>query len=127
REASRAFIGPRTPLELRLVRIWEEVLGVQPGGGRDNFFELGGHSLLTLRLQSAIRAKLGRPLPVTALFQNPTVEHLAKLLHEDAGPWSPLVELQDGDGRRPFFCVHPVGGSVLPYAELARRLGPEQP
>ncbi len=127
REASRAFIGPRTPLELRLVRIWEEVLGVQPVGVRDNFFELGGHSLLTLRLQSAIRAKLGRPLPVTALFQNPTVEHLAKLLHEDAGPWSPLVELQAGDGRRPFFCVHPVGGSVLPYAELARRLGPEQP
>ncbi|HEY0093842.1 MAG TPA: alpha/beta fold hydrolase, partial [Archangium sp.] len=28
---------------------------------------------------------------------------------------------------RAFFCVHPVGGSVLCYAELARALGPDQP
>src|SRR5262249_43691494 len=26
-----------------------------------------------------------------------------------------------------FFCVHPVGGNVICYAELARQLGPEQP
>lgn len=29
--------------------------------------------------------------------------------------------------RPPFFCVHPIGGSVLAYRELASRLGPEQP
>jgi thioesterase domain-containing protein len=27
----------------------------------------------------------------------------------------------------PFFCVHPVGGAVFCYLELARRLGPDQP
>ncbi|RKH72154.1 non-ribosomal peptide synthetase [Corallococcus interemptor] len=127
REPSGALLGPRTPLELQLVRIWEEVLGVHPIGVRDNFFELGGHSLLTLRLQSAIHARLGRSLPVAALFQNPTVEHLAGLLR-DAAPWTPLVALQQGqEGVRPFFCVHAVGGSVVPYAELARALGPAQP
>ncbi|QAT87101.1 long-chain-fatty-acid--CoA ligase [Corallococcus coralloides] len=128
REATRTLVAPRTPLELRLVRIWEEVLGVHPIGVRDNFFELGGHSLLTLRLQSAIRARLGRPLPVAALFQNATVEHLAGLLRDDAAPWTPLVALQEGqEGARPFFCVHAVGGNVAPYAELARALGPKQP
>ena len=30
-------------------------------------------------------------------------------------------------GRRPLFCVHPVGGEVAAYRELARRLGPAQP
>jgi len=29
--------------------------------------------------------------------------------------------------RRPLFCVHPVGGEVAAYRELARRLGPDQP
>ncbi|NNC02416.1 amino acid adenylation domain-containing protein [Corallococcus exiguus] len=127
REPTRTLVGPRTPLELQLVRIWEEVLGVHPIGVRDNFFELGGHSLLTLRVQSAIHARLGRTLPVAALFQNATVEHLAGLLR-DAAPWTPRVALQKGrKGVRPFFCVHAVGGSVVPYAELARALGPEQP
>ncbi|MBN8226639.1 amino acid adenylation domain-containing protein [Corallococcus macrosporus] len=127
REPAAPLLGPRTPLELQLVRIWEEVLGVHPIGVRDNFFELGGHSLLTLRLQSALRARLGRTLPVSALFQNPTVEHLAGLLR-DAASWTPLVALQKGqEGVRPFFCVHAVGGSVVPYAELARALGRHQP
>ena len=27
----------------------------------------------------------------------------------------------------PFFCVHPIGGHVFAYHELARRLGPDQP
>jgi len=35
-----------------------------------------------------------------------------------------LVELASGDGP-PFFCVHPAGGGVLCYAELARLMGPQ--
>lgn len=40
---------------------------------------------------------------------------------------SPLVALQKGGGRRPFFCVHPSGGNVLCYADLANLIGSEQP
>ncbi|MFY0521989.1 alpha/beta fold hydrolase [Archangium gephyra] len=96
-------------------------------GVQDNFFELGGNSLLVIRLLSRIRAVTGRSLPVAALFQNATVEHLAGLLREEAGPWSPLVELNRGGEKRPFFCVHPVGGTVLGYVELCRALAPDQP
>ncbi len=39
----------------------------------------------------------------------------------------PLVLIQSAGRERPFFCVHPVGGNVLCYAELARQLGPERP
>jgi thioesterase domain-containing protein len=126
-ELPRSIIGPRTALELRLVRLWEELLGVHPIGVRDNFFELGGHSLLAIRLLARIRGSMGRSLPVSALFQKATVEHLASLLGREAGPWSPLVEFRGGGDRRPFFCVHPVGGTVLAYTELASLLGPEQP
>jgi thioesterase domain-containing protein len=40
---------------------------------------------------------------------------------------SPLVELQPGTARLPFFCIHPVGGNVFCYVELARALGDDLP
>ncbi|RKH42398.1 amino acid adenylation domain-containing protein, partial [Corallococcus llansteffanensis] len=122
------FIAPRDALESQLATVWEEVLGVHPVGVRSSFFALGGHSLLAVRMVAVLRERLGRHVPLAALFQHPTVEALAKLLRDEAGAWSPLVPLEKGDaGRRPLFLVHPGGGNVLAYPELARRLGPGQP
>ncbi|HKX31469.1 MAG TPA: amino acid adenylation domain-containing protein [Blastocatellia bacterium] len=123
------FVAPRDSLELQLVQIWEQVLGVQPIGVRDNFFELGGHSLLAASLMARIQEALGRELPLSALFQGGTVEYLAAILREEAGSilWSGPVKLQDSGSRRPLFFVHPGGGNVLCYFELARSLGADQP
>jgi thioesterase domain-containing protein len=41
--------------------------------------------------------------------------------------WSPLVPIQVGGSRTPFFCVHGAGGNVLNLRDLARRLGTDQP
>ncbi|WP_255208205.1 non-ribosomal peptide synthase/polyketide synthase [Myxococcus sp. AM009] len=128
--SQEVHVAPRDALELRLVRAWEQVLGVEPISVRSSFFELGGHSLLAVRLVSALRESLDRPLPLAALFQAPTVEQLADLLRrDDTGQASPLVPFDAGRSgtEAPFFCVHPVGGNVLAYAELARLLGPERP
>ena len=130
-EASAAAnrIAPRDPLEHDLARIWEEALGVSPIGVRDDFFALGGHSLLAVRLMSAIEARLGQALPLTALFTAGTVEGMAALLREASLPEraSNLILLQPRGSRPPFFWVHPAGGDVLCYAALARHLGDEQP
>ncbi|HVG19428.1 MAG TPA: sulfotransferase, partial [Blastocatellia bacterium] len=40
---------------------------------------------------------------------------------------SPLLLIQPGRARPPFFCVHPVGGGAIQYARLAQRMGPDQP
>nr|WP_277991511.1 non-ribosomal peptide synthetase [Corallococcus macrosporus] len=121
------FVAPRDALELELARAWEDVLHVRPLGVTDDFFELGGHSLLAVRLMARLREQLRRELPLATLFQAPTVEKLAHVLRQEPRPFSPLVPIQESGTRRPFFCVHPVGGNVLAYAELARRLGPDQP
>ncbi|NTX52829.1 non-ribosomal peptide synthetase [Myxococcus sp. CA039A] len=125
----RAHEGPRDELERMLVRVWEEVLGVSPVGVTEDFFALGGHSLMAIRLLARIRGAVGRVLPVATLFHRATVEHVASVLRRESAmsAWSPLVRLQEGQGQRPFFCVHAVGGTVLSYAELAKSLGPEQP
>jgi amino acid adenylation domain-containing protein/non-ribosomal peptide synthase protein (TIGR01720 family) len=120
-------LAPRNVLELELVSLWEELFDRRPIGVRDDFFELGGHSLLAVRLMTAIRGHFGRELPLSALFAEPTVEHLAGLLQRDeAAAAGPLVALNRGRGL-PLFLVHPAGGGALIYVELARRLGAEQP
>ena len=128
-EVETPLIAPRDTLELELTRIWEHVLQTGPVGVRDNFFVLGGHSLSAVRLMAGVQERLGRTLPLSALFQGATVEEMARRLREQPGspPWSPLVAIQPAGSRRPFFCVHPAGGTVLCYAGLARLLGPDQP
>jgi len=124
-----AFVAPRDTLELKLAHMWEEAFKTQPIGVTDDFFELGGHSLVAVRLFALIEARLGKRIPLTTLFKGATVEQLATLLRQNDEPehWSPLVEIQKGDSRRPLFLIHPVGGSILSYLDLARQIGAEQP
>jgi len=131
--------APPTPLidavEAELAAIWAQVLGRRDVRREDSFFDLGGHSLAAVRLMARIRERFGRELPLAALYRAATIERLAVLLRAGSGPAarSALVELTPAAGgagsrgARPLFCVHPAGGNVLCYAELARALGPDQP
>lgn len=129
-DANREFVAPRDTLELKLAEIWQEILGVSEVGIKDNFFEIGGHSLLAVRLLAKIEKKFNREIQLVSLFQDPTIEHLSNLLREegDAEAWSPIIEMQPNEsGKKPFFLVHPSGGSVHWYTDLAKRLGAELP
>jgi amino acid adenylation domain-containing protein len=122
-------IAPRNLVELQLTQIWSEVLGINEIGVEENFFELGGHSLLAVRLINCIEQKLGKNLPLTSLFQNGTIASLAKLLAQETTQLthSPLIPIQSQGNKTPFFAVHPIGGNVLCYADLAYYLGTDQP
>jgi len=121
--------GPRDGVELRLVELWEELLGRRPVGIRDNFFELGGHSLLAVRMVDRVRKMTGQAVPLAALFQTPTVENLAALIREGqrAVPYSPLAGLRASGSRRPVFCVHAAGGLAFYYTDVVRHLGSDLP
>lgn len=44
------YVSPKTELQKKLVKIFENVLNTKPIGIHDNFFELGGDSLLAMKL-----------------------------------------------------------------------------
>ena len=125
----QATVAPRDGTEERLASMWQQLLGRDTVGVFDDFFACGGHSLLALRLLTQIRREFGRDLSLASLVQGPTVAQQARLLRErvDRGAGSPLVLLREQDGGNPLFCVHPAGGSVLCYSELARRLEAGRP
>ncbi|HVT94310.1 MAG TPA: alpha/beta fold hydrolase [Bryobacteraceae bacterium] len=128
-ELSSAIAPPRDELEAQLVRIWEELLGVRPIGITDNFFDLHGHSLLAVRLFDRIKSIWGKHLPLSILFQAPTIEHLAAILRQEgwSANWSSLVTIQEGSSRPPLFIVSGLGGNVVRFRNLARYLGADQP
>lgn len=126
----RPYQAPGDALELQLVKIWEKLLQVQPVGTTDNFFALGGHSLLAIQLLAQIEQVTGQVVPLTALFQAPTVAQLAELIRQEgwATPTDSLVAIQAAGSKPPFFCVPGNLGNVFTdLGDLARHLDPEQP
>ncbi|MDD5350311.1 MAG: amino acid adenylation domain-containing protein [Chthoniobacteraceae bacterium] len=121
--------APADALEYQLQKIWEDLLGRAPIGVHENFFDLGGHSLLAARLFTHIQKLTGCNLPLAALFQTPTVAQLAALIRD--GGWEPLwaalVPIRPNGEKPPLFLIHPVGGNVLGYRDLAGHLAPDLP
>ncbi len=126
-ESGRVVVAARDDVELKLVELWEELLGVRPIGVTESFFDLGGHSLLAVRLLARVEETFGRPIPLASLFLGATVADLAARVRESAQPWTPLATLQPLGQQPPFFCIHPAGGIVYCFLELAQRLGSDRP
>ena len=125
---------PRTPEEALVLGVWRDHFGHESVGLDDDFFALGGHSLLGLRVMSTLSSRVGRHLPISWLFEHPTVTALAAALAEhretllpieaiapraDVSPDStfPLTDLQEAYllGRNDHFELGGVG--THSYAE----------
>jgi amino acid adenylation domain-containing protein len=133
-ETSESFVNSHNDIEHKLIKIWEDLLGVEPIGIKDDFFELGGNSLLAVRLFAEIERKFAKKLPLAVLFPSSTVEAIAQIIHQESvlvntpkANYSSLVEIQPQGTKPPLFMIHPLGGEVLCYRNLAIHLGLEQP
>ncbi|MDH6554870.1 non-ribosomal peptide synthetase [Streptomyces sp. SAI-041] len=92
-------VAPGTDTERKVAALWSEVLGLPSISVHDTFFDLGGNSLALAKLHSRIVAAIGRELPITALFEHPTVSTLARAL--DAASESGRPAGNTTEPRRP--------------------------
>ncbi|WP_344813462.1 non-ribosomal peptide synthase/polyketide synthase, partial [Chitinophaga oryziterrae] len=76
------YAGPRTPMEEALVKIWQDLLGVEQVGINDNFFELGGDSIITIQLASRARRQ-GYEVKIGDLFTYQTIATLSAVMEKN--------------------------------------------
>ncbi len=81
-ELSVLYKAPVTPIEKNICNCWAQILELDRVGLFDNFFELGGNSLLALKTVAALKDVYQYNLPVTSIYQNPTVSTLVNFLAE---------------------------------------------
>ncbi len=72
------YIAPSTATEIRIAEFWSELFEMDKIGKTDNFFDLGGDSIKALRFSNNVRVQLGVELDTQIIYENPTVEVLAK-------------------------------------------------
>jgi thioesterase domain-containing protein/acyl carrier protein len=121
--------APRDVIESALVGIWEQYLDTRKIDIHDDYFELGGDSLKAVLVIGECSERFGVELPLAMLFQYRTIEQLANAIRvRTEGPFttiassSCIVHFKDGMGGAPLLLVHPVGGTVFCYRELAKAL-----
>lgn len=76
---------PQNALEQVLHQLWSEALGVEAIDRNADFFQLGGHSLLVTAVVSQIRDNFEIKLPLSSLFEAPTIAELAAYMENMPG------------------------------------------
>ncbi|HEX7242145.1 MAG TPA: phosphopantetheine-binding protein, partial [Longimicrobiaceae bacterium] len=82
RASEEEYVAPRTAVEELVAEIWAELLRLERVGVTENFFQLGGHSLLATQVVSRLRKTLGIEVPLSAMFEQPTVEALTRIVED---------------------------------------------
>src|SRR5262249_46833739 len=102
---------------------WEQSFGFSPIGLDQNFFDIGGHSLLAIAIVRALEEISGRSLPLSTVFQAPTIQAQLKLLAEAGfARFSTRITLRDGSRESPLFLLPGFGGNVFEFHRLAHLL-----
>ena len=125
-----ALPGPApTDTETGLIQIWQQMLHTEQVGLDDDFFDLGGHSLIAVQVMSRIETETGRRLPLSTLFEYPTVRELAQLLGADelTQTHKSLVPIRPQGSLVPIYVIHGIGLNLLNFQSLVAYMNPEQP
>ena len=92
-----AFMAPRNDVEVKLCKIFSQVLEIEQVGVNDNFFRLGGHSLLAAQAAARIKEAFGLGLELRTFLESPTVADLAKHIASRLKPAYPTPAMDDAD------------------------------
>lgn len=81
-ENSQKYVPPQTELEIKLTKIFEEILNTKPIGITDDFFELGGDSILAMKLNIEL-LNISNNIKYSDIFSHPTISGLITLMQNN--------------------------------------------
>ena len=90
------YVAPKTKLQKKLIKIFEDVLNTKPIGINDDFFELGGDSLLAMKLNIEL-LEITNKISYSDIFKFSTVCEIEEKINSDNGDFAhnKIEELPD--------------------------------
>jgi amino acid adenylation domain-containing protein len=92
-----AYRPPSDEVEVKLVNIWSQVLGIETAaiGTNADFFRLGGHSLRATNLVSRIKREFNAEISLSTVFQYTTIYELANYIKKaKQGDYEDIVPVE---------------------------------
>ncbi len=120
REIGDKHTAPRDEVEKRLAQIWSNLLGLEEEkiGIENNFFDLGGHSLSAIALISKIYKEFGVELPITLVFETPTIKEISEQIKLNSRIEEPMVFFNQFKQKKIFY-FPPGVGFGLAYQDVS--------
>jgi acyl carrier protein len=94
---STEFVAPRTDVQKKLCKIWQDVLKVELIGIKEDFFDLGGHSLMVTNIIVRVQAEFDVDILVKDMFAAPSIERLAELVEVELKLKNMLAVSEDNE------------------------------
>jgi acyl-coenzyme A synthetase/AMP-(fatty) acid ligase/thioesterase domain-containing protein/acyl carrier protein len=123
------YIAPNNATELRIVSIWEELIGVSGIGIADDFFEIGGDSLIGVLILASFEEEYGIDLPASIFLTHSTIQQQASLIASKDDHEKPveIVKLHPWGKKTPIIFIPGKGGYPTRIQNLAKYLNKENP
>lgn len=115
------------PLEVALLELFREVLGVSSLGVADDFFDWGGDSLNAVALMMKIDEAMGVRLSAAVLLNAPSVASLAPVVARGNAREVEATWLRREGDLPPLVCLPGLAGDPMWFMPLLPALGPNRP
>jgi pimeloyl-ACP methyl ester carboxylesterase len=112
-----------TKMEHIVAEQWEKALGQKVGSPEDDFFALGGDSINALHVILGLENDLAKSIDIRLLYENPLLNEFSLALMNSAeDDKDSFTRLNRSSSHETLYCIHPIGGGVLGYKEVAKHL-----
>jgi tyrocidine synthetase-3 len=81
-EVGIKYIPPQSQTQIKIARVWKEILKLEKVGIHDKFFDIGGTSMDVIKVNARIKKEFAGEIPLIVMYKYSTVAALAHFLEQ---------------------------------------------